>query len=151
MNYIYFLCHFRLITYITYYFRRNVELWILKYHYYPHISKYNYLNKIINFKNFRNYAKLFTNSLYFQCLVQGNVTKYFTIKIIQQFINKINCDLLYNKPLPIGIIKIPQGTSYCKLKNINRTNIHSVVRNYYQVDFATIELSVLIQLMLVSI
>ncbi|XP_018052331.1 PREDICTED: nardilysin-like [Atta colombica] len=134
-------------------FIENVELWILKYPYYPHVHKYNYLNKLINFKNFQSYAMLFTNTLYFQCLVQGNVTKDFTIKIIQRFINKINCRPLRNtnKLEPIGITKIPQGTSYYKLKNINRTNVNSVVTNYYQVDIATIELSVLIQLMLMII
>lgn len=85
--------------------------------------------------------------------MQGNITKDFTIKIIQRFIQKINCGPLrtFSKVRPLGVIKIPQGTSYCKLKNINRTNVNSVVTNYYQVDTATIELSVLIQLLLMII
>ncbi|KYN37994.1 Nardilysin [Trachymyrmex septentrionalis] len=91
--------------------------------------------------------------MYFQCLVQGNITKDFTIKIIQRFINKINyCPLRdADKLRLIGVIEISEGTSYCKLKNINRTNVNSVVTNYYQVGIATIELSVLIQLMLMII
>ncbi|KAG5318470.1 NRDC protein, partial [Acromyrmex heyeri] len=134
-------------------FIENVELWILKYHYLPHVRRYNCLNKLINFQNFHNFAKLMIKAVYFQCLVQGNITKDFTIKIIQRFIKKINCGSLctFNKLRPIGVTEIPEGTSYCKLKNINRTNVNSVVTNYYQVGTATIELSVLIQLLLMII
>ena len=53
--------------------------------------------------------------------------------------------------LTVPINKIPHCTSYLKLKNINKTDVNSVVRNYYQVGIGTIELSVLIELMIVSI
>ncbi|KYN50749.1 hypothetical protein ALC56_10589 [Trachymyrmex septentrionalis] len=53
--------------------------------------------------------------------------------------------------LTVPINEIPQCTSYLKLKNLNETDVNSVVRNYYQVGIGTIELSVLIELMIVSI
>ena len=83
--------------------------------------------------------------------MQGNVTKDFTMSIIQQFIKKINCFSLNKEVLPTEVNEIPRGTSFLKLKNINPTNVNSVVTNYYQVGSASIELSVLIELMLVSI
>ncbi|KYQ60244.1 Nardilysin [Trachymyrmex zeteki] len=125
----------------------DVILWILKCRYSTYIQKYNVLRSI-KLENFRDFAKFFTDNLYIQCLVQGNITKDFTINIIQRFIKNINCGSLNNTIWPSGITEISRGTSYCKLKNINRTDVNSIVTNYYQVGIASNELSMLIELML---
>ncbi|KAG5337867.1 NRDC protein, partial [Acromyrmex heyeri] len=129
-------------------FIKDMELWILKSCNYTYIQKYQSLRKCF-LEDFRNFLKSFTNNLYFQCLVQGNVMKDSTISIIQQFIKKINCfSLSKQEVLPTEINYIPPCTSYFKLKNMNRNDVNSIVTNYYQVG-TTIELSVLIQLMLI--
>ncbi|XP_018365094.1 PREDICTED: nardilysin-like [Trachymyrmex cornetzi] len=128
-------------------FIEDVKLWILKWDSYTHVNKYNSL-RLCSYESFQNFVKSFTNNLYIQCLAEGNVTKDFTINIIQEFIQKINYNSLKNRTFFVYGNKIPRHTSYLKLKNINRTDSNSIVTNYYQVDSATIELSVLIQLML---
>lgn len=154
MKWIIFILHFLSFpidnVYIAYFFRSDVILWILKCRYSTYIQKYNVLRSI-KLENFRDFAKFFTDNLYIQCLVQGNITKDFTINIIQRFIKNINCGSLNNTIWPSGITEISRGTSYCKLKNINRTDVNSIVTNYYQVGIASNELSMLIELMLVSI
>ncbi|KYN41278.1 Nardilysin, partial [Trachymyrmex septentrionalis] len=128
-------------------FIEDVELWLLKCGNCTHVHKYNVLQRCNYSRDFRNFVKSFTNNLYIQCLVQGNITKDFTIDIIQRFIKKIDCFAL-KKMKPVAISEIHQCTYYFKLKNINRTDVNSVVRNYYQVGTGTIELSVLIELLI---
>ncbi|KYN11753.1 hypothetical protein ALC57_16087 [Trachymyrmex cornetzi] len=89
------------------------------------------------FGNFQDFVMSFTNYLSIQCLVQGNITKDHTINVIQSFITQIICRPLSNTKQFIRVAV--------------RTHINSVVTNYYQVGVATIELSVLIELILVSI
>ncbi|XP_018339275.1 PREDICTED: nardilysin-like [Trachymyrmex septentrionalis] len=129
-------------------FIEDMELWILKYGNCSHVHKYNALYGC-SFISFQHFITSFTKNLYIQCLVEGNVTKDFTINIIQEFIKKINCDSLNLTPkiLTVPINEIPRCTSHFKLKNINK-NVNSIVINYYQVGTATIELSVLIELMI---
>ncbi|XP_018373585.1 PREDICTED: uncharacterized protein LOC108767940 [Trachymyrmex cornetzi] len=81
------------------------------------------------FGNFQDFVMSFTNYLSIQCLVQGNITKDHTINVIQSFITQIICRPLSNTKQFIRVA--------------------SVVTNYYQVGVATIELSVLIELILI--
>ncbi|KAG5331103.1 NRDC protein, partial [Acromyrmex heyeri] len=131
-------------------FIKNVKLWILKWPYYTYVHKYESLYKYINFEDFQGFVKSFNDVLSVQCLVQGNITKGRTISIIQSFIRRINCHHFRNITKQfIRVAKIPVlKSNYYKLKNINHTYVNSVVTNYYQVGVATIESSVLIELML---
>ena len=106
----------------------------------------------INFEEFRDFVKSFTDHLYIQCLVQGNMTQDAVIKTILQYIEVINCGFLsFSMISKTKVIQVPLGTYYCKLKNINKIDVNSVVSNYYQADVTSIELSVLINLLIVSI
>ncbi|XP_018057367.1 PREDICTED: nardilysin-like [Atta colombica] len=130
-------------------FIEDVELWILKNGNCTHVHKYKALKKWYNFECFQYFVQYFIKNMYIQCLVEGNVTKDFTINIIQRLIKKINCRSLKDKTKPwFWITEISRCISYFKLKNINQTDVNSIVTNYYQVGIATIELSVLIELMI---
>ncbi|XP_018059060.1 PREDICTED: nardilysin-like [Atta colombica] len=131
-------------------FIKNVKLWILKSPYHTYLHKYESLYKCIFLEDFQYFAKSFNNFFYIQCLVQGNITKDCTIDIMQFFIAQINCqhfNSITNQFVRVAMI--PQRKSnYCKLKNINHTYVNSVITNYYQIGIATIESSVLIELIL---
>ncbi|KAG5328999.1 NRDC protein, partial [Acromyrmex heyeri] len=131
-------------------FIKNVKLWILKKPYYTYVHKYESLYKYINFEDFQGFVKSFNNFLFIQCLVQGNITKDYTIKIILSFIRQINCLHLKNIMQQFITVEIipKYKSNYYKLKNINRTCVDSVVTNYYQIGVATIESSALIDLIL---
>ena len=105
----------------------------------------------ITLKDFQDFVKSFTERLYIQCLVQGNMTSTVAIKTLQQFIKTINCRPLYSDTIQLRSTQIPLGTSYYKIKNINKLDTISMVSNYYQTGISTIELSTLIHLIIVSI
>ena len=128
-----------------------MKLWILKETiHYTHIDTYIALRDI-NFEEFQKFVESFTDHLYIQCLVQGDMMKKFAIETLQRCIKKIKCSPLILNAIPMKIIRIPLGTSYCKLKNMNKTDTNSVITNYYQADNASIKLSILIDLIIVSI
>lgn len=132
------------------FFRRDVRLRILKLVHYTYVDTYNGLRNI-DFEKFKNFVKSFTNHLYIQCLVQGNITQDAVIQNVQQFVKIINCEqLLPTMKLQMKVMQMPLGSHYCKLKNINKTDVNSVVTNYYQIGIASIELTVLIDLLIVS-
>jgi len=128
-----------------------VRLWILKEVHYTYVDTHNSLRDV-DFEKFKNFVSSFTDHLYIQCLVQGNITQDTVLRNVQQFISIINCrQLLLNMKPEMKVMQIPLGAQYCKLKNLNKTDVNSVVTNYYQVGVATIELTVLIDLLIVSV
>lgn len=79
------------------------------------------------------------------------MTQNAVIENVRQYINIINCKPLLPSMIPqIRVMQIPLGTQYCKMKNINKTDVNSVVTNHYQAGITSIELSVLIDLLIVS-
>lgn len=151
MNYI--KLHFcRLISnlYIFILFYREVERKLNVSHY-TNVDIYTTLCNV-NFEEFQDFVKSFTDHLFIHCLVQGNMTQDAVIETVRQCIELINCDPLPSSTSPqTKVTRIPLGTYYCKLKNINNIDINSVVTNYYQAGDTSIELSVLIELLIVSI
>ncbi|XP_011685956.1 PREDICTED: nardilysin-like [Wasmannia auropunctata] len=127
---------------------KDVRLWILRLVHYTHVDTHAALHGI-NFEEFQDFVKSFTNHLYIQCLVQGNMTQDAAIDTVRQCVSIINCGPLLSSTIPqMRVTQIPLGMCYCKLKNINKIDANSVVTNYYQAGVASIELSVLIDLMI---
>jgi len=128
-----------------------MALSILKLDHHAQIDMYTTIRNI-TLKDFQDFVKSFTKRLYIQCLVQGNITPSAAINIVQQFIKTINCGSLDSNTIQqLRGIQIPLGTSYYKIKNINKLDTISMISNYYQTGVTTIELSTLINLISVSI
>jgi len=128
-----------------------MKLWILKLDHCTYVDMHNALRNV-NFEEFQSFAKFFINRLYIQCLMQGNITQDAAIESIHKCVEKLKCDSLHSSMMqPNRVFQLPLGTSYCKLKNINKLDPTSVVINTYQIDATSIELSVLMKLMIVSI
>ncbi|KYN14348.1 Nardilysin, partial [Trachymyrmex cornetzi] len=127
---------------------KDVRLWILKLVHYTYVDMHNALQNV-SFEEFQNFAKFFTNRLYIQCLVQGNITQDAAVNSMRQCVETLKCDSLHSSMMqPNRVFQIPLGTSYYKLKNINKHDPTSIVINTYQVDVTSIELSVLMRLMI---
>ncbi|XP_011050760.1 PREDICTED: uncharacterized protein LOC105143897 [Acromyrmex echinatior] len=126
-------------------FTEDMALSILKLDHHSLIDMYNIIQNI-TFKDFQGFVKSFTEHLYIQCLVQGNMTPSAAINTVEQFINTINCSPLHpNTIKQLRGTQIPLGISYYKIKNITKYKL-SLVTNYYQAGVTTIELSTLIHL-----
>ncbi|KAG5325246.1 NRDC protein, partial [Pseudoatta argentina] len=126
----------------------DVKLSILNLVYYTYVDKHTALSNV-NFEEFQRFVKSFTDQLYIQCLVQGNIMPDDAFVIIRECLEIINCGPLLNSTVQqMRVMQIPLGISYCKLKNIDKMNTTSIVTNYYQVDVASLKLSVLLDLMM---
>ncbi|KYN32532.1 Nardilysin, partial [Trachymyrmex septentrionalis] len=126
----------------------DVKLSILKFVHYTSVDMHTALSNV-NFEEFQRFVELFTNHLYIQCFVQGNITRDDAFVIIRECIEILNCGpLLTSTVQQMRVMQLPLGISYCKLKNIDKMDTTSVMTNYYQVGISSIELSVLIDLMM---
>ncbi|KAG5339100.1 NRDC protein, partial [Acromyrmex heyeri] len=127
---------------------KDMRLWILKFVHYTYIDVHNALQNI-SFQEFQKFAKHFISCLYIQCLVQGNMKGDDVINSIYPSILTIfKCNSSHsNTKEPNRVFQLPLGTSYCKLKNINKHDPTSIVVNTYQID-ASIESSVLMRLII---
>lgn len=104
------------------------------------------------FNEFQTFIEQFTKHTYIQCLVQGNMTKENVIQNIQNCIDILKCGPLLSNTMPrLRVTKLPTGIQYCKVKNFNKMDVNSVVTNYYQSGISSIKLTVIIELLLVSI
>ncbi|XP_012064300.1 PREDICTED: nardilysin-like [Atta cephalotes] len=124
----------------------DMALSILKLDHHSLIDMYTIIQNI-TLKDFQDFVKSFTERLYIQCLVQGNITSTVAIKTVQKFIKTINCSPLHpNTIQQLRGTQIPLGISYYKIKNIVKHDTISIISNYYQAGITTIELSTLIRL-----
>ncbi|EGI61952.1 Nardilysin, partial [Acromyrmex echinatior] len=129
-------------------FINDVKLSILNLVYYTYVDKHTALSNI-NFGEFQRFVKSFTDQLYIQCFVQGNIMPDDTFAIIRECLGIINCGPLLNSTIQqMRVMQIPLGISCCKLKNIDKMNTTSIVINYYQIDVASFKLSILLDLMM---
>ncbi|EZA59550.1 Nardilysin [Ooceraea biroi] len=127
---------------------RDVRLCILKHVHYTYIDTYTVLRDVC-FEEFQDFIKDFTDHLYIQCLVQGNTTEEAAVENVKKFVEILDCGSLLPDMIPqMRVSQIPSGAHYCKLRNLNKTDANSVVVNYYQAGVESIELSVLIDLLM---
>nr|XP_012135647.1 PREDICTED: nardilysin-like [Megachile rotundata] len=127
---------------------KDVRLSILMLVHWPALDKHIAI-KNIQFHEFQNFVRYFTDHLYIQSLVQGNMTKEDVIKNVKEFVETLKCGPLLPHTMPqIRVAQIPTGTYCCKVKNFNKTDVNSVVMNYYQSGVTSIRLSVIIELII---
>ncbi|XP_078042474.1 nardilysin [Augochlora pura] len=101
----------------------------------------------VEFEEFKQFAEHLTDHIYIQSLVQGNMTKDDVIKNVNNFVGILKCGpLLPNTKPQIRVNQIPVGSHCCKIRNFNKTDVNSVVTNYYQSGVASMELSIIIEL-----
>ncbi|KAG7214075.1 hypothetical protein KM043_001439 [Ampulex compressa] len=127
---------------------KDVRLSILMLVYWTAVDKHSAITGV-DFYQFQNFVKHFTDHIYIQCLVQGNMTERDVIKNVQNCVEILKCGPLLPNTMPqFRIVEIPVGTHYCKVRNFNKTDVNSVVTNYYQSGLASIKLTVIIDLLI---
>lgn len=106
----------------------------------------------IKFHQLQAFTKEFVKHIYLQCLVQGNITEENVIKNTKNCVDILKCRPPLPNTLPqLRVIQIPIGTRCCRVKNFNPTDTNSVVTNYYQSGMGTVKISVIIELLIVSL
>lgn len=105
----------------------------------------------IDYDQFLNFIKHFTDHLFIQCLVQGNVTMEDVIENVTNCRKILKCGSLLPNTMPqFRVTQIPIGIQCCRVKNFNNSDANSVVTNYYQSDTSSIKVTVIIELIMVS-
>lgn len=129
---------------------RDVRLSILKLVHWTAVDRHTAITNV-EFEEFQSFVKYFTDHIYVQSLVQGNMTKGDAIKNVQECVKILKCDPLLPNTMPqIRIAQIQSGAQYCKVRNFNSTDVNSVVMNYYECGLASVKLLVLIEVIIVS-
>lgn len=105
----------------------------------------------IDYDQFLNYVKHFTNHLFIQCLVQGNMTMEDVIENVTSCKKILKCGSLLPNTMPeFRVTQIPLGIQCCRVKNFNSSDANSVITNYYQSETSSIKLTAIIELLMVS-
>lgn len=135
---------------IKLFFYREVRLSILTSGLWTSTEKYAAVSDV-TFEQFKSFAEHLTNKLYIQCLVQGNLTQDHALKSIIECLEPLKCGTLQRDERPqVKVFEIPHGEKCCRVSNFNPTDFNSVVTNYYQSGLASIQLSTIIELLMVS-
>lgn len=104
------------------------------------------------FEEFQSFVEEFIKHTYIQCLAQGNMSQDNVIKNIKDCIDILKCGPLLPNTMPkLRVMELPAGIQYCKVTNFNKKDVNSIVTNYYQSGVSSIKLTVIIELLLVSI
>ena len=78
------------------------------------------------------------------------MTKEDVVKNVKSCVEILKSKPLLPNTMPeFRVTQIPVGVQYCKVKNFNSSDANSVVTNYYQSANSSIQLSVIIELLLV--
>nr|XP_033337586.1 nardilysin-like isoform X2 [Megalopta genalis] len=103
----------------------------------------------VEFQEFKHFAEHLTDHIYIQSLVQGNMSKDEVVKNVNNFVGILKCGPLLPNTMPqIRVTQIPVGSHYCIVRNFNKTDVNSVVTNYYQSGVTSTQLSVIIELLI---
>ncbi|KAI4479428.1 hypothetical protein M0804_011213 [Polistes exclamans] len=127
---------------------KDLRLSMLMLDHWPAIDRHTAISTT-TFNEFKDFIEEFTKHTYIQCLVQGNMTKENVIKNVQNCIDILKCGPLLTNTMPqLRITKLPVGIQYCKVTNFNKTDVNSVITNYYQSGELSVKLTVIIELLL---
>ncbi|XP_014476747.1 PREDICTED: nardilysin-like isoform X2 [Dinoponera quadriceps] len=126
----------------------SVRVAILMKVYMTDLEKHSALQDV-SFDDLLEFVRSYTSQLYIQCLVQGNMTQAYVVEKIRECFEILQC-----KPLPSElrprprVMKIPLGVRCCKVRNLNTTDVNSVVLNYYQIGVESDKEKAMINLLL---
>ncbi|XP_014231468.1 nardilysin [Trichogramma pretiosum] len=105
----------------------------------------------MTYEDFLVFAKDFTDHFYVKSLIQGNMKKEQALKTIFEAFEPLNyLPILPNTFPRIQVHEIPNGEKCCRVQNFNKMDVNSVVTNYYQSGLSNLELSVLIEFLLLN-
>lgn len=133
------------------FFFRDIRMSVLLLRHWSSTDKYSAISNI-DYDQFLNYVTHFTDHLFIQCLIQGNMSMEDVIKNVTNCKKILKCGPLLPNTMPeFRVTQIPIGIKCCQVKNFNNSDANSVVTNYYQSDSSSIKLTVIIELLMVSI
>lgn len=114
------------------------------------VEKHNVVRDL-SFDGLVKFVESYASKLFIQCLVQGNMAQDDVVEKMQQCVGIFQCEPLPEnmRPRP-KILKLPLGASYCKVRNLNESDVNSVVVNYYQIGMESDKTRAMISLLLVG-
>lgn len=118
-----------------------------------YFDRFKLIDKI-DFNTFKEFINNFTKNLKIKILIEGNFTKLQAQAINDIILRNLACE---NKSKSNAGIqrtqthKIPCGETFLKVKSLLPNDKNSVVKNYYQIDSASVEAQCLLELLVKTI
>lgn len=98
--------------------------------------------------SFKEFLLKFLTSLKMKILIQGNLTKSQSLSLLEIVQKNMNQEVIEAKKVKeTSIFQIPIGATYLRVKSLLPNDKNSVIKNYYQVERATIESECLLELL----
>ncbi|XP_023307917.2 nardilysin-like [Lucilia cuprina] len=111
----------------------NLHSFVLKENYWLLNEKYKFINDI-SLEDIQTFGKEFTQEMYVQALIQGNLEQKSALKIMDTVMEQLNCGEIKERSLMDDRgIEIPLGSHKILCRNLNPKDCNTIVANYYQI------------------
>lgn len=128
-------------------FSRELRLNIIKPNHKFYFDRFKDVDKI-DYMSFKEFLMKFLKNLKMKVLIQGNLTKSQSLALVENVQKNLNQEVMKVKELGEKAIHlIPKGEAYLRVKSLMPSDKNSVIKNYYQIDRATIESVCLLELL----
>ena len=128
---------------------RELRLDVMKNNHKFYFDRFKDVDKI-TFMGFKEFVFKFLKSLKVKVLIQGNFSRPQAIDVVENVLKNLNGEIANNvipKVKKTILNEIPLGTSYLRVKSMLPNDKNSIVKNYYQIGFATVETECLLELL----
>ncbi|XP_037810382.1 nardilysin-like [Lucilia sericata] len=116
----------------------NLHGFMLKENFWLLNEKYKYISDI-SLEDIQTFAKEFTQEIYVQALIQGNLQQKTAFKVLDTVMEQLNCGKIKERSLMDDRgIEIPLGSHHILCRNLNPKDCNTVVANYYQIGPRTL-------------
>lgn len=128
-------------------FLRELRLNIVKPNHKFYFSRFNDVDKIF-YMGFKEFLSTFLKTFRIKMLVQGNFTKLQAQELAQTVAKHFEQDdSVVDKITELKITEIPIGSKYLRVKSLLPRDKNSIIRNYYQIAYPSIESECLLELL----
>lgn len=98
--------------------------------------------------NFKEFVCEFLKSFRIKILVQGNFRKSQALDLTQLVVRHFDKEeIVTEQPVVVKTNQIPVGSNYLRVKSLLPRDKNSIIRNYYQISFPSIESECLLELL----
>lgn len=126
---------------------RELRLNVIKLNHKFYFNRFNDVDKI-TYMDFKEFVLAFLRSFQIKILVQGNFTKLQALELTQTVAKRFNKeeDLIVESLNDPKSNQIPIGSTYLKVKSLLPRDKNSIIKNYYQIAYPSIESECLLEL-----
>ncbi|XP_065362952.1 nardilysin [Calliphora vicina] len=130
---------------------KDIRLCIVENIRWPIIVKYKCLNDI-TLQDMLQFADNYTQELYVQTLMQGNLTEEAAHNVMNSVLTTLNCqNIKETKYIENRTVQLPQGSHYIRCNVLNDKDCNTVVTNFYQIGPCSVRIESILDLLMMFV